>query len=188
MIGANDLLVHAARLLASPGLTAPPAEEVDRRRAISAAYYGVFHTLTQSAKLLLDGHPGGLPEEIAVWNERTGLLAGQVSRAFNHGTMKKVCAMYVRGRTQPFPAPYSKLIARPPLPALTSVAQSFMTLQEARHEADYNLRHEVTELEAVRLVRLAISAAEDWSKLRGSVDAATFLTVLLLHDLWARRA
>jgi len=54
-----------------------------------------------------------------------------------------------------------------------------MNLQEARHEADYDVSRTFTRSEAIDLVELAEQAFVDWQTVRRSVAADVFLAALL---------
>lgn len=84
--------------------------QAELRRATSNAYYALFHALAQLAADLL-AEPG-----TREWT--------RVYRALEHGTCKQACEKLVKGGglTQ----------------SLRDVANSFITLQDARHAADYD--------------------------------------------------
>jgi hypothetical protein len=64
---------------------------------------------------------------------------------------------------------------------LQEVAQAFVSLQEARHEADYNMSRSFTRLEALDIVDLAEQDFADWQTIRKSLPADVFLTALLAN-------
>ncbi len=64
-------------------------------------------------------------------------------------------------------------------PELVRVAGALVELQEARHQADYDPGHRFTRREALDLIGQAEQAFSDWSSVRRSVQADTFLTGLL---------
>jgi hypothetical protein len=116
----DDLIEHAIflsgrNLQGDPNLPDDP-KQVDLRRAVSAAYYALFHLLTTEAA--------------QNWkHERQG---NRFARMFDHGRMK-TCSSKVS--SQPLPAdPAGISIAKD----LKLVADSFVTLQQARHTADYD--------------------------------------------------
>jgi uncharacterized protein (UPF0332 family) len=106
----DDLIAQAERLAkASP----KKPRDVDLRRAVSGAYYALFHELARSGADLLVGTVGANRSEKA-WR--------QVFRALNHGEAKSRC--------QNLPPSFSQ--------DLKDVAESFVELQESRHAADYD--------------------------------------------------
>jgi hypothetical protein len=116
-------LVEAAREFARPNTRGRP-RSTWLRRAVSSAYYALFHALCLEASRHL------LPEGTSEQQLR-------LSRAFGHREMKGACA-WVAGR-QGNIHPYVKpLIASLKTTAIADVASSFCDLQEARHDADYD--------------------------------------------------
>jgi hypothetical protein len=78
-------------------------------------------------------------------------------------------------------------VAQVPVPKdLREVAQAFVDLQEARHEADYDLGHRFTRSETQALADQAERAFAAWQRVRGLSIAMVFLTSLLLWNNWRR--
>jgi len=75
---------------------------------------------------------------------------------------------------------------KPIIDKLKSIAGTFVDLQQARHEADYNLRISFTRSEAGTLVELAEKAFSDWNGIRnddlGDVQEQIRLPCILLHS------
>ncbi len=126
-----DLLDQAAYLA-----TREPKKpkQASLRRAVSAAYYALFHLLTaDGARRLSPTRPDG--------------LRSLIQRAFNHGEMRRVCksiadkhkAAIKNGQASRHPSFGRPLITFPLDPSLFAVVQAFVDLQEARNEADYDL-------------------------------------------------
>jgi hypothetical protein len=110
----DDLIAHAI-FLSQLDLPDDP-KQVDLRRAVSAAYYGLFHLLTTEA----------------AQNWRHQSQRNRFARMFDHGRMK-TCSS--KASSRPLPTdPAEVLIATD----LKLVADSFVTLQQARHAADYD--------------------------------------------------
>lgn len=129
-----------------------------------------------------------IPEELPVVIRQAGLLEIQISRGFNHNTMQKVCRIYVQAEHGQFSEVYARLISHRPPPVMFEIAKAFIALQEARHSADYDISSTLSDLEAVRLVRLAVNIFTDWAVMEHSHHGLTFLSALLLHDLWRGRS
>jgi uncharacterized protein (UPF0332 family) len=127
---AAGLLEHAAELVLLPG----PAREEVLRRAISAAYYGMFHALAWYAALIVAGAAAG--EDWA-----------HVYRAIDHDTAKKGCNR-VSGSSD-----YTVVVRR--------FAVAFVTLQTEREKADYSPVYRPTLVDARTLVLLASQAVQD---------------------------
>ena len=64
-------------------------------------------------------------------------------------------------------------------PNSSGVASALAELQGARHEADYDPARRFTRREALDLVGQAERAFVDWNRIRGSIQADTFLAGLL---------
>ena len=65
---------------------------------------------------------------------------------------------------------------------LTKVAQSFIILQQARHDADYNLEKPLDPADAIAHVNLANSAFISWEMTRTSDVAKEYLFSLLFKE------
>lgn len=106
----KDLISQAERLA---DLSPNKPKQVNLRRAISSAYYAVFHALCQSNASALVGTGSQKPEK--AWS--------QCYRALDHGTAKKRCK---DSASKGFPQ------------EINDFSNSFVALQEYRHRADYN--------------------------------------------------
>jgi uncharacterized protein (UPF0332 family) len=138
----SDLLKQA-RILASQDPNRP--KDASIRRAISTAYYALFH-------FLLD--------------ESTGLLVGTaqsdkslkhlLSRCFVHGRMATACTTIVGlvndpKSASPVYAPFARSI-RNQANDLYVVASTFKDLYEHRHRADYDLRESYSRAQALKSI------------------------------------
>ena len=155
---AEDFLLLADHLATYRGLE---ASQSDLRRAVSTAYYAVFHLLVEDG-----GHRwlGGSPAA------EEGL-----QRAFDHGPMKQSSLQFSgstwtdwHGSQQSVP------------PALRRVAEAFVDLQEERHLADYNNHVQWTVAEVELLLNRAQSAFDDWASIRTDPMAGNYLLSMLL--------
>lgn len=133
MIDPQGLLQHA-RKLAGAGRGLPP--DADLRRGVSAAYYSVFHEITdRTARHLVGSAP------VAIRNA--------VRRTWAHGELNALARSIVDrsrvlGRTPPVPLSRD-LQAFGPLADvaatdgnLVDALRRFAELQELRHRADYD--------------------------------------------------
>ena len=100
-----------------------------------------------------------------------------LTRAFGHAVMKQVAQQFSKNEVKPKLAP--GLNGQPLQSELLQVASAFVDLQEARHEADYDTARRFTRREVLDLVSQAEQAFADWSRVRGSVQADTFLVGIL---------
>jgi len=143
------------------------------RRAVSAAYYALFHLLTsEAANLIGPAAPAGLRQ--------------QVRRAFAHREMKHVCKQFGSGSVQSLNAGTRKLVTAPLAPELVSVATAFADLQEARHQADYDVSEVLTRVDVLQKIALARQAFAAWQAIKGTPNAAVFLAALLLQRHWSQ--
>ena len=126
----KDLLAQADHL---SGLSPKRPKQANLRRAVSASYYAVFHALCRSNADALAGK--GAVRPIRAWM--------QVYRAVDHGQAKTRC---MKAASKGFPD------------SIQAFADSFVTLQEHRHRADYNPDQNFTKREAALIVGLARSA------------------------------
>ena len=118
---ANDYL-EQARHLATRERTRP--KQASLRRAVSVAYYALFHLLSDEASKTL---VRGLRDS----ND----LQARTARTLDHGAMAHACRAFSAGA---LPSALSFLL---PLDAdLRLVAQRFAIAQESRHRVDYNLQ------------------------------------------------
>lgn len=107
-----DLLGTAHVLLSS---AEGKPTEASLRRAISSAYYALFHCLSRECADLLIGGSGP---------DRSGAAWRQVYRALEHGPAKTKCRK--REMIRKFPD------------EIQNFARTFADIQEKRHSADYD--------------------------------------------------
>ncbi len=123
-------LIDTARMLADVSGTAPPPggpRQAMLRRAVSTAYYAMFHALCQSnADTLVGASPAG--NDIQIWL--------QTYRALGHRPARERLASY--RSVSP--------------PAIRNFANLFGNLQEQRHDADYNPRKAFVSSEVTSLI------------------------------------
>jgi uncharacterized protein (UPF0332 family) len=105
----TDLLLAAEDLLKAEEGTEP--RQANLRKACSATYYAIFHTLCESNANMLIGDQG------------TQRAWTQVYRALDHRKAKNDCV--AKGMIGEFPA------------EVQDFAAMFATMQEKRHRADY---------------------------------------------------
>lgn len=159
----DDLLEQAAQLTR---LDPTRPKQANLRRAVSSAYYALFH--------LLCGESAGM------YAAEFG-LAARICRTHNHGDMKKVSAQFGGSKHPKAIQPRGTYTT----PAdLKTVADTFVRLQQFRHEADYDLTRTFTRNETLDIVRQAQEAFEAWGKVRKSDDARLYLACFLLWERW----
>ncbi len=143
-------LLEQALHLATRDRTRP--KNANLRRAISSAYYALFHLLIQEATERF------LPARTT--EGRIHALRKTLSRSLTHNDMKKTSRLFA-GLDKSWPVWLGPLVGKPAdIPAeVRALARAFVHLQEARHEADHNTTRAFTRQE-VRLFIDEASAAE----------------------------
>jgi hypothetical protein len=68
-------------------------------------------------------------------------------------------------------------------PGLALVANAFVTLQEARHQADYDFARSFTKFEAMDHIARARDAIAQWPTVQATPDGERFLVELLVNRL-----
>ncbi len=174
MTHAAELVRHARELIDGQyGPSGSASDEVVLRRALSSAYYGLFHRLTTAGSMPFT--VGGEP------------LRFQAARAFSHTAMHKVCDAYIRSPARPFPPGLEGLSPSPPDRRLIGIALAFTRLQESRHVADYDLSAVIKASYVAELVSLAETALADFDAIQSFPETTVFLAALLLANRWTRR-
>src|SRR5579883_3428631 len=135
----DDLIEHAV-FLSELNLPNGP-QQVDLRRAVSAAYYGLLTLLTTEA----------------AQNWKHPSQRDRFARMFDHGRMK-TCSSKVASRPVPSD-PVEVRVAQ----GLRLVADSFVKLQQARHTADYDNSRVWSRTQVREMVLLAKDAVAAWS-------------------------
>jgi uncharacterized protein (UPF0332 family) len=144
-------------------------KQASLRRAVSAAYYALFHLLTYEAS------------SIFVKDDR---LLALVNRTYNHGEMNNVSKSFAKGA---MPKKFDSVKATIAVPnELKDVAQAFVDLQQARHEADYNLAKNFSRSEALALISQVEKAFKDWDKVRKTDCSRLYLGCFLLWEKWEK--
>jgi uncharacterized protein (UPF0332 family) len=156
----HDLLRLARELVdRNPG--API--EAELRRAVSTAYYALFHLLVFEAMARCISDPA---------------LRARVARAFQHGSMKEFCRSYRR--------PDTNSIGSVVPAQLRQIAFEFIALQDARHQADYDTGVSVTHGQADIDVMRAETAFLDWAAIQSHPEATNFLQELFCRSIMKR--
>jgi uncharacterized protein (UPF0332 family) len=131
-------LIASANILVQSSKGKP--SQVSLRRATSSAYYALFHCLAKSCADLLVGGSNSTRSKQA-WR--------QTYRALEHGFTKSACK--------------DNLISKFPK-QIEDFANSFVTLQEKRHSADYDPFIRLTKSEVVADIKTAEKAIIEFRK------------------------
>jgi hypothetical protein len=163
ILSPDDLIAQATKLIRPP--PAGPPLQVDFRRAISSAYYAVFHlTLAAAADVVVGRIHRGSPNYALVY------------RSVDHRGFKELCEVT---RKSSLPAKYRNHGPAGGFgPDLKGFASAAAALQEARHEADYDPRPRFRTSKAVLQIDLARTALHHWAAAPPE-QRATFLMLLL---------
>ncbi|MCG3200028.1 MAG: hypothetical protein GHCLOJNM_04557 [bacterium] len=160
----DDLLTLAKQLLSG---SAGDPNEARRRRAVSTAYYALFHLLIDETS-----------SEIA----RDEKVRSRVKRGFDHSTMKEASSSFEGGT---LPEHIKGLPGGDRVPEdLRRIASLFRELQEGRHRADYDLAETFTPTDAKDLVDKAEEAFLKWRDVRKTDSARLYLYTLIFGRLW----
>lgn len=160
----SDLLAQAEHLARRESKR---PKQASLRRAVSAAYYALFHLLTSEASRMF---------------VRDDRLFALVNRVYDHTEMKKVSASFSKGE---YPQLFDSVKAAFPVGAqLKSVAKTFVRLQQARHEADYDLAKCFARSEVLDLIAQVEQAFQDWQTIRRDDLARLYLACFLLWKNW----
>src|SRR5260370_34271548 len=151
---ADDLL-EVAHDLASKDAINP--KQASLRRAVSTAYYALFH-------LLID-------EAVSKWaiERQRSILA----RTFEHGKMKGICDGVLKSVKSGGSVP----------PELNTVAHNFIQLQQHRHTADYDNSKQWSRTETLNVLTLATDAFNAWLAISTKDAAQDYLLQLFLPKL-----
>jgi hypothetical protein len=160
----GDLLEQAEKLAQ---LDPRRPKQANLRRAISSAYYALFHLLAAEASALYADEAG---------------LASRISRTLGHVDMKKASTMIANHKLPRGLQPPGGGYVTPP--DLKTVAEAFGTLQEARHGADYDVSRTFRRQEALEFVESARQAFLAWERVRRTDDARVYLACFHLWKRW----
>ncbi len=97
--------------------------------------------------------------------------------------MRKICGRFLPARLD---QPLRDLIGDAASKDLQTVARSFIELQDARHNADYDLSYKLTNGDAIQLIQLTVDAKSAWERMEGSAEANVFVLSLLLWKNWEK--
>jgi hypothetical protein len=128
----DDLLNQAGELIHKNG---PDFIQADLRRAVSTAYYALFHLL--------------ISETTLNWSRESS--RGDLGRMFDHTRMKTASQRLLDTSQSLFAGQDPALVQK-----LKTVAQAFVQVQNKRHIADYDNGTRWTHTESLREV--AVSA------------------------------
>ena len=151
----DDLLEQAIQLVHKEPRK---PKQASLRRAVSTAYYALFHLLVDQAT--------------ANWRRADSRMA--LGRAFDHSHMKNASNRVLNLK---FPDEKPSAIRD-----LKLVAKTFVKLQELRHSADYDGSVFWTRTEALDSVRSVERAFDCWKAVRKEKIAQEYLVAFLIKQ------
>ncbi len=138
MIDPQELIDACYKLVPQPATVQP--SKADMRRAISTAYYALFHALAASNADLIAGHPQSNLSSYA-WE--------RVYRRLDHGRAQNNLRGILNRLSQ----------------TGQSFARTFIDLNEQRNEADYNPNASITRYDTLNTISRAQTALGDFAQL-----------------------
>lgn len=163
----DDLLSQAEALAR---LDAQRPKQANLRRAVSSAYYAVFHYLIHEACCVQIGtQHSQIPFRYAL------------GRAFTHAVMKQACTSFGGGTLKDA---VIKGLPRNPLgnyvipTAIQDIAATFAELQEKRHLADYDLTERFRRSDVLALIEQVRNDVKNFATLPPSDHKKFFLACL----------
>jgi uncharacterized protein (UPF0332 family) len=150
-----DHLLEQAQFLANLDTRRP--RQANLRRAVSTAYYALFHLLTTAS--------------VANWKKARQRAA--LARVFEHRKMNDACT---KTRNKQFPNPNHASVGH-----LRIVASTFIQLQQFRHSADYDNSKNWTRTEVLAHIELTAAAFDSWNAIAKDLIAEDFLLQLLVQ-------
>jgi uncharacterized protein (UPF0332 family) len=158
-----DHLFEQAEELIMPQSGRP--RQADIRRAISAAYYGIFHATITKA----------VDQFVGATNRDKGHYS-LVYRSVSHSRLRELCNEVQKPTLSNKYRPYV-----PPAglgPHIVAVAEAIVELQEKRHSADYDVAIRMNRSDAALAISTARAALERFGK-ASQQEQLAFLSLLL---------
>jgi hypothetical protein len=168
----KDLLAQAT-VLASMDPRRP--KQANLRRAISSAYYALYHFLVDEAcRDLLGAHRDKRRYRDAL------------ARGFDHSSMKDACSTFWGGN---LPKSIAAILASPFVvpPDLQHVAATFVRAQEKRHVADYDRAARFQRSDVDAFIREVQSAVARYERITDANLRQFFLACLLAWRTLVKR-
>lgn len=154
----DDLLRQAVHLAT---LEPKRPKQASLRRAVSTAYYGLFHLVIEE----------GSRRFVAVPRLRPA-----VARAFNHQQLATAAKAFHQVHASPTKDHWLKAhLAGPVTIGLDEFCSTFVDLQDRRHEADYDTAATFARGDVRSLLTLAQDARVKWQRERDTDNALAFL-------------
>ena len=160
----EDLLAQAA-FLARHEPKRP--KQATLRRAISTAYYALFHLLIHEASRMYVGDRA---------------LINSIVRVYGHGEMYDVSMAFSAGE---WPKAFDRVKGSFSIgQELKNVAKAFVVLQQARLDADYILAKTFNRRDTIAFIDQAKQAFRDWEAIRKDNLSKIYLACFLNWKRW----
>lgn len=149
-------------------------QQAQLRRALSTAYYAVFHFLIEKATHHVVGGA----------HKRTSLRAF-LSRGVPHERLKKFCKEISQKR---WPSIVKERVGPGVMPggpsqALMQIADSFVSLQEHRIDADYSVTKRFSRTAVIIELGKADALMNNWGKLPNTYEKDFFLYLIATNNI-----
>lgn len=162
-INPGELLDHADSL-AGRGAGPGRPRSIELRRAVSSAYYALFHELSwRGTEALVAEGPG--------WSTR----AAHISRWVTHGDLKALCLAVTGSGNRGLILALGEVH-----PDVLRVADALVTLQLARHRADYDDLYDLSRANALILIDNAREAVTLSARLCANAEPTYTLFLRLM--------
>ena len=145
VVNPDHLLDQADRLAAAPARGAP--RQADLRRAISSAYYAVFHAVVTDAA-----------DDFVGRTKRHTARYALVYRSIDHRSLRRICEVVMKPN---LPDKYDKYEPRGGFGAdIEALANAMTELQDKRHTADYDPIYRAGRTDAVLAIATGRTALD----------------------------
>lgn len=164
-----DGLIQAARHLVAHNPTAGRPRNALLRRAVSSAYYALFHEISRhAAQQMLPTAPPNAHYALA--------------RFFSHAQIGVPCAWIAQRESKEAPARLKPVVDGLRNTSIVPIAEAFYDLRKAREDADYNHFHDaIAKSTVVATIDDAEEAIEQFRS--ATADRTAFLALIAVCAL-----
>lgn len=149
ILNPNHLLDQADKLKAPP--SSGPPRQVDLRRAISSAYYALFHAIATAAA-----------DEFVGKTHRSSPRYALVYRSIGHDRLRQLCKDFIRPK---LPEKYAGYEPKSGFgDELIAFATALVDLQERSHLADYDPLFRVKTTDAFLAIKTSRTALDQFGQ------------------------
>jgi uncharacterized protein (UPF0332 family) len=174
MTFATDL-IEQARTIASADLRRP--KQANLRRAVSAAYYALFHEIIDRAVTSVVGA-----------SRSDGPVGRRLRRSVQHTSVLRAAKWFAPAAQRPAAVNEMRSDSAAVPRELEAICRAVVKLQEQRHRADYDLYDPFVRSEALRLVQDAETAIGAVRAMGAEGDELIFLLGCLMGEAMLKNA